>query len=297
MAKKYKRKFGDRKDARRVRDITGMAQISIDLKPQRCVSDVYINQKMDVTKLVEYVQKKKNEGMELSYFHAFMTAIGKVIYNRPKLNRFVANRHVYEHNDVVISFVAKINFDDHAEEMMILTEIEPEDTLETISKKIYDKVNKIRESKNNVSKEGANSAIDILGKLPNIIRIPIVGFLKWTDKKGWLPSSLAKDNLYYSSMIVSNLGSIKCGAIFHNITNFGACSSLATMGEIKSEEVINEKGKKEIRKICEFGINLDERIADGYYFAKCIQLLQYIFNNPELLEVRADEKIETGEIR
>ena len=293
----YKRRWGDRKDARRVRDLTGMAQICIDLKPNRSVSDVYINQKMDLTKLVHYVEKKKEEGMELSYFHAFVTAIGKVMYNRPKLNRFVANRHIYEHNDVVISFVAKINFDDHAEEMMILTDIQPEDTLISISKKIKDKVDTIRDKKSSVSKEGANGAIDVLGKLPNILRVPIVGVFKWCDKKGILPAFLVKDNLYYSSIIVSNLGSIKCGAIFHNITDFGSCSSLATMGEIKSELVINDNGETEVRKICEFGINLDERIADGYYFAKTVQMLQYIFDNPEMLEVRADEKIETREIR
>lgn len=294
---KIKRKFGDRKDARRVRDISGMTQIMIDIKPQRSVSDVYINQKMDVTNLVKYVEKRKKEGKDISYFHAFMMGIGKVMYNRPKMNRFVANRHVYEHNDVTISFVAKINFDDHSEELMILTKIDPEDTIDTISDKIKRQVDTIRDKKDLVSKEGANSAIDILGKLPNIIRIPIVGILKWCDKKGWLPSSLIKDNLYYSSIIVSNLGSIKCGAIFHNITNFGSCSSLATMGEIKNEEIIDDKGKKSIRKICEFGINLDERIADGYYFAKTVQLLQYIFNNPQLLEERADEKVKTSEIR
>jgi hypothetical protein len=50
------------------------------------------------------------------------------------------------------------------------------------------------------------------------------------------------------------------------------------MGEVKLEEVINKKGKKEVRSICEFGINFDERIADGYYFAKSVQLLQYILN-------------------
>lgn len=292
---KTKRKFGDRKDARRVRDLTGMAQISMDIKPNRSVSDVYINQKMDVTKLVDYVEKKKKEGMDLSYFHTFVTAIGKVMYLRPRLNYFVANRHLYEHNDVVISFVAKVTFDDKAEEMMILIPVNPEDNLETISAKIKAKVDSVRIKKGD--KKGANSAIDVLGKLPNILRVPIVGLFKWCDKKGILPAFLVEDNLYYSSIILSNLGSIKCGAIFHNITDFGSCSSLATMGEIKTEEIINEKGKKELRKICEFGINLDERIADGYYFAKCVHLLQYIFDNPELLEERADAKIETKEIR
>ena len=282
--------MGDRKDAKRVKNITGMQQIMLDIKPNRSVSDVYINNEMDLTKLCEYVENKKKENSEITYFHAFVTAIGKVIYNRPKLNWFVANRHIYEHNDIVISFVAKMAFNDNSEEMMILVPIDSNDNIDTISKKIKDKVESIRKSKE-VSKEGANSAIDTLGKLPNPIRIPIVGVLKWCDKKGILPLSLVNDNLYYSSMIVSNLGSIGCGAIFHNITDFGACSSLLTMGEIKTKVELDEKGKPITKKVCEFGINLDERIADGYYFAKSLQLLQYIFDNPSLLEGSASDKI------
>ena len=179
--------------------------------------------------------------------------------------------------------------------MMILVKIDENDNLESVSKKVLDKVKAIREKKKeNIDKAGANAAIDILGKLPNIIRIPVVGLLKWTDKVGILPLSLVEDNLYYSSIIVSNLGSIGCGAIFHNITNFGNASALATMGVIRDEEVLIN-GKKEIRKICEFGVNLDERIGDGFYFLKSIQLLQYIFDNPELLEGDANERIERKE--
>ena len=283
------------KDSRRIKDINGMFQVMLDIKPKRCDSDVFINQKMDVTKLVEYVEKKKKEGNSITYFHAFVTAIGKTMYNRPKLNRFIRNRHVYEHNNIVISFVAKISFDDRSEEIMLMVPIDPNDNIKSISKKIKDKVESIRSKK--VNKEGANSAIDIIGKLPNIIRVPLVGILKWCDRHDLLPNSLVKDNLYYSSMIVSNLGAIKCGAIYHNLTDFGTCSSLATMGEIKLAEVIKEKGKKEIRSICEFGINFDERVADGYYFAKSVQLLQYIFDNPELLEEDASKKIKLEEIR
>lgn len=285
----------NRRDAKRIKDVNGMFQIMLDLKPKRCDSDVYINQKMDVTNLVKYVEKKKKEGKDITYFHTFLTAIGKTMYNRPKLNRFIANRHVYEHNEIVISFVAKISFDDRSEEIMIMVPVDPKDNVETISKKVKDKVDSIRNKK--VSKEGANSAIDIIGKLPNIIRIPLVGLIKWMDKKDLLPKGLVKDNLYYSSIIVSNLGAIKCGAIYHNLTDFGTCSSLATMGEIKKAEIINSDGKKEIRSICEFGINLDERIADGYYFAKSVQLLQYIFDHPELLEEEASTKIKVDEIR
>ena len=277
------------RNAKRIRDINGMEQIMIDLKPNRCDSFVYSNIDIDMTNLVKYIEEKKKNNPDITFFHAFVIALGKVFYNRNKLNRFVQNRHVFEHNDIVISFVAKVNFTDKAEEIMIMVPIKENDNIDTISKYIKDKVNNIRNKK--IEKKGANSAIDTLGKLPNLIRVPLIGILKWCDDKGILPKSLVEDNLYYSSTIVSNLGSIKSNAIHHNITNFGTCSSLATMGEIKDKEIIIN-GKKELRKICDWGIAFDERVADGFYLIKSMELLQYIFNNPETLENNANEIIE-----
>lgn len=282
---------------RRIKNLTGMGQILIDLKPNRCDSDVYINEKVDVTNLVKYIEKKKAKGEEITYFHAFVTALAKTIYNREKLNYYVRNRHLYEHNEIVISFVAKVSFEDYSEEVMILIPIDENDTINTISKKIKTKLNNFRNKKETTKKVGANNAIDILGKLPNILRVPIVGIFKWCDRKGILPKSLIEDNLYYSTIIVSNLGSISCGAIYHNITDFGTCSGLMTIGEIKDEEIINEKGKKEIRKLCEFGVNLDERIGDGYYFVKSLKLLEHIIDNPSMLDEKCSKKIDIDEIR
>ena len=51
-------------------------------------------------------------------------------------------------------------------------------------------------------------------------------------------------------------------------------------------------GKEQVRDICEFGVNLDERIADGVYFAKSVNLLKYILSNPKLLDKPANTKIE-----
>ena len=149
---------------------------------------------------------------------------------------------------------------------------------------------KIKDTKK-VDKKGANSAMDTLAKLPNIIRIPIVGFFKWMDKIGYLPDFLADDNIYYSSLILSNLGSFKFESIHHNINEFGISSGLATIGEVRDEEVIID-GKKKIRKRFEFGANYDERASDGFYLIKSLNLLQYILDNPELLENDADEKID-----
>lgn len=275
----------DRKDAKRVQ-LPGLMQCCIDLKPGRMENEVYINRKMDVTELVDFLEKKKAEGIKYTYFQALITAVGKVMYSRPKMNRFITNRHLYEHNEVLISFVAKMTLDDKSEELMLTVPIAPEDNMVSIADKVTKTVENLRGE--NVEKKGANSAIDVLGKLPNILRIPIFGLIKLLDKFGWLPSVFMKNNIYFSSMIVSNLGSIRCGAIYHNLANFGSCSSLASFGEIIAEKFLRPDGTEGVRKVCEFGITLDERIADGFYFAKSAQMVEYILRHPELLSERVD---------
>ncbi len=279
----------DRKDGKRVK-LNGMEQICIDLKPHRNEADVFIDKDIDVTNLKKYLDKKKEEGKDYTFFHAVLLAMAKVLYNRKKLNRFVANRHMYEHNDVVLSFVAKVSFDDKSEEVMLLIPVDEKDNLDTVSKKIRDKVSAVREK--HVDKKGANDAIDTLGKLPNIIRVPLIGAFKWLDQRDMLPASLKEDNLYYSSTILSNIGSLGSEAIYHNNTNLGTASSIITIGVIKDKEIILENGKKEVRKICDFGINFDERIADGFYLIKSCKMLQHIIDNPELLEDAASTKVE-----
>ena len=286
---KIKKRLGDRRDARKVRGLDGVHNIILDFKPRRCDADVYINQKLDVTNLIKYMDKlkKKFPDKHITYFHAFVTAIGKLFYNKPYLNRFVANRTYYVHDDVKVAFVAKTEFTDDAQELLCVLKVEENDNIFSISDNITDRVTKIRHN----TKSDTNDIVDVVGKLPKCIRVPLLGVLKWFDKHGWLPKSMTNDNIYYSSVIVSNLGSIDCGSIYHNLTNFGTSSMLATMGKIHKEKVVDEKGKEELRDICDFGINCDERIADGLYFAKSLALLQYIFNNPETLEDKASEVI------
>ena len=50
-------------------------------------------------------------------------------------------------------------------------------------------------------------------------------------------------------------------------------------------------GKIEKRWVCDFGITLDERIADGVYYAKAVNLLEYILDNPKMLEGDCNDKI------
>ncbi len=75
-----------RKDAKRCKDVTAMNQILIDLKPKRSLGELYINELVDVTNLKKYIDKQKEKGNNITYFHAFATCIGKTLYHRNLLN-------------------------------------------------------------------------------------------------------------------------------------------------------------------------------------------------------------------
>lgn len=286
---KRKKRFGDRRDGYKVRNVDGIHKFLWRLKPRRNDSEVYINRKIDVDALVKYVEKKKKENpdVRLTYFHAFSTAIAKTVYNRPLLNRFMIKGNYYDRNNVTLSFVAKTAFEDGAKENLTVVHALEEDNINTLSEKMRESVNKVRSNTNN----STDDIVDTLAKLPNWLFAFIVGILKFLDNHDWLPESVTGNSIYHSSILISNLGSIKCGAIYHNLTNFGTNSILITMGEIKDEPYINEKGKVEIHKFCEFGITLDERIADGFYYAQSVNLLEYIIKHPEMLEESVSEKV------
>lgn len=268
-----------RKDAYRDKSINGFNNILVDLKPKRSNSEVYINSKIDVTNFVKYIDELKKDS-PVTYFHGMAMVIAKTIYSKPLLNRFVVNRNIYMHKNVSLAFVAKEEFTDGAMEILTIIKVNKDDTLLDISKLIKEKVNQIRNKKDI---GGANNIVDKVGNLYKPIRVMIVGTLKFLDRKGLLPKSLTDENIYYSSAILSNLGTFKVGAIYHNLTDFGTSSSLITFGQIVDE------GK---RKYMEIGITIDERIADGFYFCKALKLIEYLFNNPKLLMDKASKKVD-----
>ena len=279
----------NRKDGIKVKNLDEMHGLINFVMPRRADSEVYINTKLDVTNLVEYINKKKKQkgNEDLTYFHAFAIGIGKLLYNRPLLNRFIINKTHYDRKDITLSFVAKKEFNDLAEETFNVVKVEEKDNIFTMSNKISGKVHKVREEKKT---NAADNFINNIGKLPKFIRWLIIKIVKFADNHDLIPQSLTSNSIYHSSVLLSNLGSIKCGAIYHHLTDLGTNSLLITIGEIKDEPVVID-GKVEIRKMCEFGATLDERIGDGFYFVKSLKLLEYMFNNPEVLEEDANVRI------
>ena len=270
----------DRRDGKYIKPTDAMHAIMPYLMEKRIESEVSKTETLDITNLMAWIDKK-NENLEFKFtlFQALAAVFAKTIYNRPYLNRFVQGHRMYDRRHVSISFVAKDKFSDDGEEKLIVLTINPNDNALGIAHKMAIDVFKTR-------KQGTNDmdqSLKMLTKLPRFLMRIVVSFIKWLDYHGWVPKSLTEGDSNYSTLLLSNLGSIKCDSCYHHLNNYGTNSLVITIGTIK------ESKKKYTIDIT---ATLDERIADGFYFAKSIKLAQYILDNPALLEESVSSKVD-----
>ena len=157
------------------------------------------------------------------------------------------------------------------------------DTVTDIAKKIVGDVKDIREKGNETG--GIDNIVDALAKLPRPILMFIIKIIRIMDYWGINPRFLTDGYPNYASVFITNLGSIKCPAVYHHLNNYGTNSIMVAIGTLHDEELVMPDGHKEIRKVVEIGATLDERIADGFYFARSLKLVKHILSHPELLDV------------
>ena len=287
---KKKKRLGDRRDGKLLRDLDSMHIIVPMLYPNRCDNEAYISEAIELEPIYEYLKKKNSEGIEFEYtiFHVILTALIKTITLRPKMNRFIANKNLYQRNEVSASFVVKKQFSDSAAEALAFIHAKDEDTIETIHNKLYEQITSCRSE----AADSSTDSMNIISSLPRFLTKFVVLMCRFLDKHGWVPKSFVATDPYYSSVIISNLGSIKLKCGYHHLTNWGTNSVFCIIGEKTRAPYLREDGSTAVREIVELGLTIDERIADGYYYSKTVRLLKKLLSEPELLEAPMNEKVE-----
>ncbi len=284
-----KKRFGDRRDARWVRDLDGLHAIMPHLMPKRTDAEIYLCAKMDVTEALDYLEKK-NQGEDeykATLFHCIIMAVARTIRMRPLLNRYISGRRLYERDEITMGFVVKRRFEDHSEEALMVTAAQEDWTLTEVTRKVVGKVHTVRAQKS----FGLDDTLNTMGRLPR----PIMMFAMWVfrtlDFFGKMPRALTEEDPNYATVFLTNLGSIQCPAVYHHLNNYGTNSIMIAIGTIHKEEVFQPDGSRRVRDIVDVGLTLDERIADGFYFGRSWKLVQHLLTHPELLERPLKEEI------
>ncbi len=104
------------------------------------------------------------------------------------------------------------------------------------------------------------------------------------DYFGLAPNKMIKSDPMFTSIFIANLGSIGMDAPFHHLFNWGTASVFLTIGQMHKEQVVNNQGEIEVKDSITANFTLDNRITDGMYCARAIQLFVDFVQNPEQLE-------------
>lgn len=279
-----KKKWGDRRDGRWVRETPGMQTVMAHLYPNRTDCEAYLRETLDITELKKYIEKKNeaHPDYKTTAFHCLIFALAKMIRERPKMNYFVQGHRMYERNEISLGFVCRRRFVDSSEEALMFFKPKEEDTLDSLSYKIAGEVHETRKSE--TATGGVDDLLNKFAKLPRLLLMFIIRVVRWLDFWDLTPKALQEGDPNFASCFLSNLGSVGCDAVYHHLNNYGTNSFFVTMGVMRKEEVIMPDGTKEIRDLVDIGAIVDERIADGFYFARSLKLVKHLFSHPEMLD-------------
>ena len=272
--------LGYRSDGRKIKNIPPFFKIIPQVMRTRSDSQVYYSYDMPIKEMDEYINKKAEENIRISYMQIIYAAMVRLIAQRPQLNRFIMNGRTYARNEIYISLAIKKNLTDDGEETTIKL---PFNGTENIFE-IKEKLEKVINTNKDVSTENST---DILAKslslIPNFLLKMAVSFIMFLDKHGLLPKAIINASPFHTSAFLSNVASLGIDAIFHHLYDFGTTGLFLAMGKKKKSYIYEDEDFKQ-EKCISLAFVCDERICDGYYFANSVKMFNKYLKKPELLE-------------
>lgn len=288
-----RRWFGDRVDAQQIKGLDPMHLIMPGMMPQRTDNEAFIQESIDAEPLEKWLAAKnaKNPEHHYTYFHAMLAAAGRTIAMRPRMNTFIKGCRYYRRNDISFSFVAKRAFSEGASEGVAMIDYDPTlkaSSIDQMHGKVCDFVYALREKK---ELDHSTDMMGVFTWMPKRLTFLAMRLLAWLDDRGIMPKALSLADPYASTVFISNVGSLGLGAGYHHLSNWGTCSIFILMGQKHPAPVTDENGNTVLKSVIDIGLTLDERIADGYYYAKTVRVLKYLLEHPDLLDTPCDEEV------
>ena len=269
--------FGKRADGKAVKGLNPFYRIIPYIMKKRSDSQVFFEDRIYLDNINEYIKNKKEDGIRITHMDIMLTAMGRLLYERPHLNRFVMNGRIYQRNEQVLSLAIKKKLLDDATETTVKFRVNPEDTVLDVSKQV---ATIIQENKEENVVNGTDKLAKLIMSFPNFFIKSAVGIIMLLDKHGMLPKKVIDASPFHTSAFLTNLGSLGINSIYHHIYDFGTTSIFFAMGNKRYEK----DAQGNIRVYMDLKVVADERICDGLYYARSFLLLRKYFERPELLE-------------
>ena len=287
---RYKRRYGDRKDGRLLRSIPPFSKFIPYIMPQRNDRSVHYEESFEISDVDRRLRAMRVEGYKgIGFLHFIIAVYIRCVAMLPAVNRFVVGRRIYARDNIEVIMAVRRSSDPNETETTIKVKFEPTDTIYDVYRKMNEKIEEIKTSDENNNTEDVAEAFS---KLPRfLIRFAIL-LLRIGDYFGLLPQSLVDASPFHGSMIITDLGSLRIGPVYHHIYNFGTLPVFIAFGAKRHAYELDRHGKVQDCKYIDTKMVLDEGIVDGHYYAQLLQAFRYMFQHPEIVETPPSRVIE-----
>lgn len=287
---KYKRRFGDRKEGRLLRSLPAFAKFVPFIMPTRNDACNQYEESFEVSDVDRRLRKLRvdwNKGIGILHF--IIAAYIRGVSMLPGMNRFVVGRRIYARDNIEVVMTVKRSLAIDATETTIKVVFEPTDTIFDVYRKMNEKIDEIK------TVEGNNNTEDVaeaMCKAPRFLLRFALTILRIMDYFGWLPQSLLDASPFHGSMIITDLGSLRIGPVYHHIYNFGTLPVFISFGAKRHAYELDRHGNMVDRKYVDCKFVMDERTVDGHYYAQFLQAFRYICQHPEIVETPPSKVVE-----
>lgn len=287
---KYKRRFGDRKEGRLLRSLPAFAKFVPFIMPTRNDACNQYEESFEVSDVDRRLRKLRVDGNKgIGILHFIIAAYIRGVSMLPGMNRFVVGRRIYARDNIEVVMTVKRSLAIDATETTIKVVFEPTDTIFDVYRKMSEKIDEIK------TVEGNNNTEDVaeaMCKAPRFLLRFALTILRIMDYFGWLPQSLLDASPFHGSMIITDLGSLRIGPIYHHIYNFGTLPVFISFGAKRHAYELDRHGNMVDCKYVDCKFVMDERTVDGHYYAQFLQAFRYICQHPEIVETPPSKVVE-----
>ncbi|MCF0232678.1 MAG: hypothetical protein HUJ63_10555, partial [Enterococcus sp.] len=196
------------KKVTKVTDIDPLNKIMVHIYPKRTESEVYLSQSFDITKLLKFIESKRqaNPETKMTLFHCMVAIMLRILKERPVMNRYITGGALFQRNFISAAFVSKQKLEGNTKEQLMLLTAKDDMTIDSISKTIVGDIKAVQDKES--SNEGFNDIVKFLSRFPRLLLIFMSKILRWLDYWGHAPRSLKDGDPNFSSVLITNLGSI-----------------------------------------------------------------------------------------
>ena len=87
----------------------------------------------------------------------------------------------------------------------------------------------------------------------------------------------------YTSVFVTNLGSVGLDRTYHHLYEYGTIPIFVVVGGYRNVPLAEDAGRVVVKRVSTIKYTYDERVEDGFYCARAVSRMKELLENPDRL--------------